>query len=109
MQQLQICIGPIIRIGRESWCLPYAGFFVCWFVYAPVPVQARYQSAPLYPELHPDPDSDILPDYLDLDDIPMDGGDLNRSELRNKMVWKSLVDIANERFDCCLIGKTTYC
>ena len=27
MQQLQICIGPIIRIGRESWCLPYAGFF----------------------------------------------------------------------------------
>ena len=28
MQPLQICIGPIIRIGRESWCLPYAGFFV---------------------------------------------------------------------------------
>ena len=27
MQQLPICIGPIIRIGRESWCLPYAGFF----------------------------------------------------------------------------------
>ena len=27
MQPLQICIGPIIRIGRESWCLPYAGFF----------------------------------------------------------------------------------
>ena len=26
MQPLQICIGPIIRIGRESWCLPYAGF-----------------------------------------------------------------------------------
>ena len=26
MQQLPICIGPIIRIGRESWCLPYAGF-----------------------------------------------------------------------------------
>ena len=24
---LQICIGPTIRIGRESWCLPYAGFF----------------------------------------------------------------------------------
>ena len=22
-----ICIGPTIRIGRESWCLPYAGFF----------------------------------------------------------------------------------
>ena len=21
------CIGPTIRIGRESWCLPYAGFF----------------------------------------------------------------------------------
>ena len=27
MQPLQICIGPIIRIGRENWCLPYAGFF----------------------------------------------------------------------------------
>ena len=26
-QPLQICIGPTIRIGRESWCLPYAGFF----------------------------------------------------------------------------------
>ena len=23
---LQICIGPTIRIGPESWCLPYAGF-----------------------------------------------------------------------------------
>ena len=20
--------GPTIRIGRESWCLPYAGFFL---------------------------------------------------------------------------------
>ena len=28
MQPLQICIGHIIRIGRESWCLPYAGFFL---------------------------------------------------------------------------------
>ena len=28
MQPLQVCIGPIIRIGRESWCLPYAGFFM---------------------------------------------------------------------------------
>ena len=28
MQRLQICIGPTIRIGRESWCLPYAGFFI---------------------------------------------------------------------------------
>ena len=26
MHTLQICIGPTIRIGRESWCLPYAGF-----------------------------------------------------------------------------------
>ena len=25
---LKICIGPTIRIGRESWCLPYAGFFL---------------------------------------------------------------------------------
>ena len=28
MQPLQICIGPTIRIGRESWCLLYAGFFL---------------------------------------------------------------------------------
>ena len=27
MQPPQICIGPTIRIDRESWCLPYAGFF----------------------------------------------------------------------------------
>ena len=27
MQPPQICIGPTIRIGRESWCLPYAGVF----------------------------------------------------------------------------------
>ena len=27
MQPLQICICPTIRIGREGWCLPYAGFF----------------------------------------------------------------------------------
>ena len=26
-QTLQICIGSTIRIGRKSWCLPYAGFF----------------------------------------------------------------------------------
>ena len=26
MQPLKICIGPNIRIGRESWCLTYAGF-----------------------------------------------------------------------------------
>ena len=31
MQPLQICIGPTIRIGRESWCLPYTGFFHQWF------------------------------------------------------------------------------
>ena len=28
MQPLQICIGPTIRIGRESWCFPYAGFLL---------------------------------------------------------------------------------
>ena len=28
MQPLQTCIGPTIRIGRESWFLPYAGFFL---------------------------------------------------------------------------------
>ena len=27
MQPLQICIGSPIRIGRESWSLPYEGFF----------------------------------------------------------------------------------
>ena len=26
-QPLQNCIGPTIRIGQESWCLAYAGFF----------------------------------------------------------------------------------
>ena len=26
MQLLKKCIDPTIRIGRESWCLPYAGF-----------------------------------------------------------------------------------
>ena len=26
-QLLEICIGPTIHNGRESWCLPYAGFF----------------------------------------------------------------------------------
>ena len=30
MQPLQIWIGPTIRIGREIWCLPYAGFFALW-------------------------------------------------------------------------------
>ena len=28
MQPLQICIGPTIHIGQESWCHPYAGFFL---------------------------------------------------------------------------------
>ena len=27
-QLLQNCIGPTIRNGQESWCLPYAGFFL---------------------------------------------------------------------------------
>ena len=26
-RQLKICIDPTICIDRESWCLPYAGFF----------------------------------------------------------------------------------
>ena len=30
MRPLQICIGPTVRIGRENWCLPYAGFFFYW-------------------------------------------------------------------------------
>ena len=28
MQPLKICICPSIRIGREIWCLPYAGFLL---------------------------------------------------------------------------------
>ena len=36
MQPLQICIGPIIRIGRESWCLTYAGFFLLLFDWIPL-------------------------------------------------------------------------
>ena len=28
MQPLPVFIGPTIRIGRESWCLAYAGFIV---------------------------------------------------------------------------------
>ena len=33
VQTLQICIGPTIRIGRESWCLPYAGFLLrVWII-----------------------------------------------------------------------------
>ena len=70
-----------------------------WEQCTPVPVQARFQSAPPYPELHPEPDSDLLPDYLDLDDNPMAGGDLNRSELGNKMVWRSLVTILDDRLN----------
>ena len=31
-QPLHICIGPTIRIGRESWCLPYAGFLMVFTV-----------------------------------------------------------------------------
>ena len=33
MSYFQICIDPTIRIGRESWCLPYAGFFSMKFGY----------------------------------------------------------------------------
>ena len=40
-QPLQICIGPSIRIGRESWCLPYAGFFFNWFILCLHPVFAE--------------------------------------------------------------------
>ena len=28
LKNLQNCIGPTISIGRESWCLPYAGFLM---------------------------------------------------------------------------------
>ena len=29
MQPLQIGSGSTFRSGQESWCLPYAGFFIC--------------------------------------------------------------------------------
>ena len=32
MQPLQIFIGSTIPIGRESWCLPYAGFLALRFL-----------------------------------------------------------------------------
>ena len=32
MQPPKNCIGPIIHIGREILCLPYAGFFILKFV-----------------------------------------------------------------------------
>ena len=32
MQPLQNCIGPTIRIGREILCLPYAEFFLLYFL-----------------------------------------------------------------------------
>ena len=38
MQPLQICIGSTIRIGQESWCLSYAGFFG---IGATIPIVSR--------------------------------------------------------------------
>ena len=32
MQPLQICFGSTIRIGQESWCLPYVDFFLIFKV-----------------------------------------------------------------------------
>ena len=29
----QICIGSTLCIGRESWCLPYAGFLITILIY----------------------------------------------------------------------------
>ena len=42
-QPIQICIGSTIRIGRESWCLPYAGFFIIFFM-----VDQRVSGSPTY-------------------------------------------------------------
>ena len=44
MQLLQICIGPIIRIGRESWCLPYAGFLYTTKISTEINLQKRQKS-----------------------------------------------------------------
>ena len=44
MQPLQVCIGPIIRIGRESWCLPYAGFLVSYLLVVPLGYVQDFQS-----------------------------------------------------------------
>ena len=45
MQPLQICIGPIIRIGRESWCLPYAGFLNTYLEYSLLSYTPIYYTA----------------------------------------------------------------
>ena len=45
MQPLQICIGPIIRIGRESWCLPYAGFFFLHCIHCTKGLHLSYQTS----------------------------------------------------------------
>ena len=45
MQPIKICIGPSIRIGRESWCLPYAGFFVVGLATSAVAVEGLVASA----------------------------------------------------------------
>ena len=36
----QNCIGPTIRIGQESWCLPYAGFLLTLPLYT-LPVKSN--------------------------------------------------------------------
>ena len=46
MQPLQICIGPTIRIGQESWCLLYAGFFLPSPIFPCLPIHK--ESCSLY-------------------------------------------------------------
>ena len=56
MQPLQICIGPNIRIGRESWCLPYAGFFfyMCMYIFN-FPNLAKSSKIPIHRCMFPPP------------------------------------------------------
>ena len=44
-QLLQNCIGPTIRIGRESWCLPYAGFLTKCLAKV---LRGTFQAGPAY-------------------------------------------------------------
>ena len=54
MQPLQNCIGPTIRIGRESWCLPYAEFLflllrVSWVSWARGVGRLSFMNRPILP------------------------------------------------------------
>ena len=55
MLGVEISIGPSIRIGRESWCLPYAGFFVVVIIKRLGVAEALDDKTYLYSEPKPPP------------------------------------------------------